>query len=164
MTPRPSQVFRDPVVLLAFGGGAGLMPHGPGTWGSLLALPLAAWLLQHDPWVYAGACVLIALVGIPICGLAAKRLGVHDHGGIVWDEISGQLICCAVLYWLPTNITLAAGLGLCCVAFRIFDIAKPWPIGAVDRQVHGGLGIMLDDWLAAVMAAAVSLLCLQWIG
>lgn len=163
--PRPpiARVLRDPVLLMAFGFGAGLAKHGPGTWGSLLALPLAAVCLA-DPWIYATVTLLVSLVGIPICGGAARRLGVHDHSGIVWDEIAGQMIACAPLFLMPSSMTLSAGLGLAFVLFRLFDIAKPWPIRAVDRGVHGGLGIMLDDVLAGMAAAGLLLLALHWIG
>ncbi|MEY8195315.1 MAG: phosphatidylglycerophosphatase A, partial [Cycloclasticus sp.] len=86
--------------------------------------------------------------GIWICGQAAKELGVHDHGGIVWDEIAGYLL---TMYWVDfswQNVLLGF------VLFRLFDILKPWPINWVDRRVGGGFGIMLDDLLAGLMAAA----------
>ena len=95
--------------------------------------------------------VVVALAGIWICGWSAARLGVHDHPGIVWDEIAGYLV----------TMTLApAGLGWLVagfVLFRVFDILKPWPIGWLDRRVGGGLGIMLDDLVAGIFAFC----CLQ---
>lgn len=161
--PRPAELARSPVLFLAFGFGAGLAPQGPGTWGSLLALPLAALLLPFPAWFFA-ATVLITLIGIPICGQAAKKMGVHDHGGIVWDEIAGQMIACIPLFVLPPSINLISGLGMAFVLFRMFDIAKPWPIRYVDKHVHGGLGIMLDDVLAGFAAAGVLLIFLRMIG
>jgi phosphatidylglycerophosphatase A len=92
---------------------------------------------------------LLALAGITICGQAASRLGVHDHPGIVWDEIVGYLVTMA---FAPSG-WLWIGLGF--VLFRLFDIVKPWPIRWCDRQVGGGLGIMLDDLLAGVLSAAL---------
>jgi phosphatidylglycerophosphatase A len=92
--------------------------------------------------------VLTAVLGIWICGKAAKDIGVHDHGGIVWDEIVGYLL---TMYWVPfswQNVILGF------VFFRLFDILKPWPINWLDRHVSGGVGIMLDDVVAALMAAA----------
>jgi len=96
------------------------------------------------------ACVAVAFIaGIGICAHAARRLGVHDHAGIVWDEIAGYLV---TMIAAPTGwVWVVAGF----VLFRLFDIAKPWPIRWLDRQVHGGLGIMLDDLLAGVFAALV---------
>jgi phosphatidylglycerophosphatase A len=89
---------------------------------------------------------VMAILGIWICQASSRDLGVHDHPGIVWDEIVGYLI---------TMATAPAGwlwvvLGF--VLFRFFDILKPWPISWADKRVHGGLGIMLDDVLAAVYA------------
>ncbi len=86
------------------------------------------------------------LIGIKICDYAAKQLGEHDFGGIVWDEISGLLI---TMWAVPfTGYNLLAGF----ILFRFFDIVKPWPIKWVDQKVHGGLGIMLDDVLAGVFS------------
>lgn len=160
--PSPKDLARNPILLLAFGFGSGLAPHGPGTWGSMVAIPLAAYLLPY-PNSFLVATLLITLVGIPICGMAAEKLGVHDHGGIVWDEIAGQMIACIPLFYLPESITLVAGLGLAFVLFRLFDIAKPWPIRWADKSVHGGLGIMLDDVLAGFAAAGVLVVLLRLI-
>ena len=85
--------------------------------------------------------------GIWICGESAKRLGIHDHPGIVWDEITGMYLTLLVL---PPQIALwALGFGL----FRLFDIWKPWPIRDLDHRLAGGVGIMLDDLVAALYAA-----------
>lgn len=143
------QVFSDPVLWLAFGFGSGLAPRAPGTAGTLMAIPL---FLLLDPLPLAGyllATVVITLAGIWICGRASQILGVHDHPGIVWDEFAGYLI---TMVMAPEGWTgVLAGF----VLFRLFDIWKPWPIGWADRKVHGGLGIMLDDVLAGLMAVAV---------
>ena len=141
------QVMRSPVHWFAFGLGVGLLPGAPGTWGSLLGVALY-WLLPPVPVMATVAALLVLFVfGVWICGLSARRLGVHDHRGIVFDEILGVLIVASVVPrswpWL-----LAAF-----AAFRLFDIWKPWPIRDVDHSVSGGLGIMLDDVLAAVYAA-----------
>ena len=148
--------LRDPLQLLAFGFGSGLAPKAPGTWGSLLALllfPLPALLSLPT---YLGIVLLASLAGIVICDHAAKALQVHDDGRIVWDEFAGQWLALTplvpVLTWNGTSLLwLLAGFGL----FRLFDVAKPWPIGYLDRKVHGGLGIMLDDLVAGVLAGAV---------
>lgn len=138
-----------PTGFLAFGLGSGLSPKAPGTAGTAAGMLLALPLAGIPTW--AGLLIVAAafLVGIPICERASSRLGVHDHGGIVWDEFVGIWLLLVLVpfhwaWWLAAF-----------VAFRIFDIAKPWPIGWLDRRVHGGFGIMLDDLIAAVYAVAV---------
>ena len=142
-----SQVMTQPVHLLAFGLGTGLAPYAPGTVGSLLGVGLA-WL-THDLGMFSqiGVAVVLAFAGIYLCGESAKRLGVHDHGGIVWDEIAGMYI---TLFVAPVTVT---GFVLAFVLFRAADIVKPWPIRDLDHRIHGGLGIMLDDLVAALYAA-----------
>jgi phosphatidylglycerophosphatase A len=139
----------DPVHLVALGFGTGLSPVGPGTAGTLLAVPLALALLQL-PLIVAIVIVAIAFVaGIWITGKSAGRLGVHDHSGIVWDEIAAFLALALVM---PAGwLWLAAGF----VAFRFFDIVKPWPIRDLDHRLSGGLGIMLDDLAAAIYSAVL---------
>ena len=147
------QVLTDPVHFLAFGLGAGLAPYAPGTVGSLLGV-LLAWLtldltLVAHLWIAAG---LIGF-GVWLCGESSRRLGVHDHGGIVWDEIAGMYV--TLLVAAPTWTAWALGFLL----FRAFDIVKPWPIRDLDHRLGGGPGIMLDDLVAALYAAI--LLALQ---
>lgn len=147
-TPGWREVFTDPVHLLAFGFGAGLSPVGPGTVGSIWGVALAAVTSGLGLAAEAAIALALCVVGIWICGESSRRLGVHDHGGIVWDEIAG-----AYLVFLPLPRTwpwLAAGF----VAFRVLDIAKPWPIRELDHRLHGGTGIMLDDVAAGLIAAA----------
>ena len=143
--------MRSPLLLLAFGFGSGLSPKAPGTMGTLAAIPLWYLLAQLSQPAYILVVALCAIVGIFICGSAADRLGVHDHGGIVWDEFVGFWI---TMTFLPATYVYAL-LGF--VLFRLFDIAKPWPIRVVDRKAGGGIGIMADDVLAGVAAA----LCLH---
>ena len=144
--PRKPTPFRSPVQFLAFGFGSGLSPWAPGTVGTLAAIPIyclvAHWSLLH----YSVALLLAALVGIAICGAASRELGVHDHGGIVWDEFVGYWIT----MWAVPFDWLWVIIGF--FVFRVYDIAKPWPVGWLDRRVEGGLGIMADDWVAGLMA------------
>lgn len=98
--------------------------------------------------VYLGFLVLTFVFGVWICGRTAEDIGVHDHGGIVWDEFVGLWL--ALLLVPPGWIWLVAGF----VLFRFFDILKPWPIAWCDRHVEGGMGIMIDDVLAGLMALA----------
>ena len=140
-------VFRDPVHVLAFGFGAGLAPKAPGTAGSLVGV-LLGWLAAGLPlgWRLGLLAALIG-AGVWICGESARRIGVHDHPGIVWDEIAGMYLTLLVI---PPQIGLYA---LAFALFRLFDIWKPWPIRDLDHRLAGGAGIMLDDLIAALYAA-----------
>ena len=152
MTKRiPGLNLANPIHLLAFGFGSGVGPKAPGTWGTLAAVPIFLLLQDLSLLAYLGVTLVVTLVGVWLCDVTAKDLGVHDHPGIVWDEIAGYLITMIAapsgwLWWV---------IGF--VLFRIFDILKPWPIHVIDKGVDGGLGIMLDDVLAGLMALA----CLQ---
>lgn len=140
--------LKSPDGLLAFGFGSGLSPFAPGTAGSLAAIPLALPLVLL-PLPAALAVIAAAfLLGVWLCGRVGRRLEVHDHSGIVFDEFVGLwlILVCIPFHWAWW---LAAF-----VLFRIFDAAKPWPIGWFDRRVHGGFGVMLDDLLAAGYALA----------
>jgi phosphatidylglycerophosphatase A len=142
-----STVFRDPVNFLAFGFGTGLAPVAPGTFGSLTGVLLFWLTLDQGVVVQAAIAVGLIVAGIWICGESARRIGVHDHGGIVWDEIAGMYL---TLFAVPAT---PVGFVIGFVLFRIFDIVKPWPIRDLDHRIHGGLGIMLDDLVAALYAA-----------
>ncbi len=135
----------------AFGFGSGLAPKAPGTFGTLAAVPIY-WLLQDLTWpLYLSWLVVTFALGVYWCGRSAKLLGVHDHGGIVWDEFVGLWI---TLFLAPKSwLFVALGFAL----FRFFDVLKPWPIGWLDRNVEGGFGIMIDDVLAGIYA----FVCLQ---
>lgn len=144
-------VLRDPVHWLPFGLGVGLLPVAPGTWGSLAAAAVF-WLLPPLPPFRLGVTLAAAfLLGVWLCGMSARRLGTHDHPGIVLDEIVGMWAVLAVVPREP--FWYAMGFA----AFRIMDVCKPWPIREVDHRTGGGLGIMLDDVLAAAFAAALVL-------
>lgn len=140
--------MKNPTHLLAFGFGLGLAPKAPGTFGTLAALPFFA-LMQHLSMpVYAAIVALMGVIGIYLCDKTARDMGEHDHPGIVWDEVVGMLITMAALpngwhWWL-----------IAFIAFRFFDIIKPWPIRLLDRHVHGGFGIMIDDVLAGFFGLA----------
>jgi len=142
-----SSVLRDPLHWLAFGFGTGLAPFAPGTFGTLPGL-LLAWLtlpLAFEWRLVIG--IVLVISGVFICGVSARRIGVHDHPGIVWDEIAAMYL---TLLILPPSIWLwALAFGL----FRLFDIWKPWPIRDLDHRLAGGVGIMLDDLIAALYAA-----------
>lgn len=152
-TKIPVSLLKNPVHLLSVGLGSGLATKAPGTFGTLAALPFWFLLQYLSPANYIIALLIAFAAGVYICGETAKALGVHDHGGIVWDEFVGLWIA---LFLVPPNIFwVALGFGL----FRLFDIWKPWPIRVLDAKVHGGLGIMIDDVLAGVYAFLVLQLC-----
>ena len=153
--PTAAQVFKDPVLLLAFGFGSGLSPRAPGTAGSVMALAIYYLLLQGlSPLVYLLVVLLATVTGIYLCDAASRKLGVHDHGGIVWDEFAGLWLA---RFALPTGEWWAPLLGF--ALFRLFDIVKPFPISWLDKQVDGGLGIMIDD----IVAGSFAFICLQLI-
>jgi phosphatidylglycerophosphatase A len=152
MPPRPSfrDLVRHPAHWFAFGGGAGLAPKAPGTVGSLVALPIYYFLFASlSVPFYLLLVAVLFLFGVWICARTERDLGVHDHSGIVWDEIVGQLVA---LFMLPHGwLWMLAGFGL----FRLFDIWKPFPISWLNAHVKGGWGIMLDDLAAGIAAVAI---------
>lgn len=153
MTISPDWRFmlRHPAHVIALGLGSGLAPKAPGTFGTLAALPLyALWLaLGLTPILLAWLLPALFVLGCWACQRTGDALGEPDHGAMVWDEMVAMW---AVLIVLPaTPLAWALGFAL----FRLFDILKPWPIRWLDARLKGGLGVMLDDVLAAAMALAV---------
>jgi phosphatidylglycerophosphatase A len=145
----PPRLLLHPCGFLSLGFGSGLVPVAPGTAGTLAAIPVYLLLQDLTPLVYVAVVSVAFIAGIPLCAWTARRLGVHDHPAIVWDEIVGYLVTMVAApagwQWIVAGFVL----------FRLFDIAKPWPISWLDRRVTGGLGIMLDDLVAGIFAAAV---------
>lgn len=139
-----NKVWRDPVYFIAFGFGSGLLPYAPGTWGTLAAIPLYLILSALSTPYYACIAFLLFLVGIVFSQKVSNDLGVEDYSGIVWDEVVGYLLTMLAVpfHWL----WIVLGFFL----FRLFDIWKPFPIRLIDKHVPGGLGVMLDDVLAAL--------------
>lgn len=156
---RFSYLCHHPVHLLSFGLGSGLIRPAPGTWGTLAGLclyALFAALFHPGEAIKIILLILFFLLGIYLCGQTEKMMGESDFSGIVWDEFVG--IWC-VLAWMPKLDIMGSGLlGQYLIAFclfRLFDILKPFPIRLLDRRIHGGFGIMLDDVLAAFYALVV---------
>ncbi|MEE9327538.1 MAG: phosphatidylglycerophosphatase A [Cocleimonas sp.] len=140
------KVLTNPVHFLAFGFGSGLAPFAPGTFGTLAAIPLYLLMTSWSLTLYLVIVAIVSIVGIWICGKSSEMLGVHDHSGIVWDEFAGYFV---TMIAAPAGwIWIVVGFLL----FRLFDIWKPWPISVLDKQVHGGFGIMVDDILAGIFA------------
>jgi phosphatidylglycerophosphatase A len=158
MLARPAGLpFHHPAMLLATWFGAGLLPKIPGTWGSLAALPFA-WHIGSE-FGALGLVIAAAIVFAVGCWAAdtASRAGdVRDPGFIVIDEVAAQFLVLAVAPVAPLAYT--AGF----VLFRIADIVKPFPANWADREVHGGLGIMLDDIFAALYAGLALFLLVRF--
>ena len=149
-------VVTNPIHLIAFGLGSGLAPKAPGTFGTLAAIPIYLLLAPLSLSEFIVILSVLCLFSIYIAGKSAQMLGVHDHGGIVIDEICGYLVTMALAppgwQWVIIGFVL----------FRIFDIFKPWPINLLDKRISGGLGIVLDDLMAGIYAL-LSLELIIWL-
>ncbi|MDE2149188.1 MAG: phosphatidylglycerophosphatase A [Gammaproteobacteria bacterium] len=153
--PPPALVFGTSEHLLAFGFGLGLVPVAPGTFGTLLGVPLWWLLCWLPPQIYGFVVAALFGLGCWVTGRSARLLGSHDDPGIVFDEVVGFLIAASPLLY---SLGWAQGnhwwwLLAAFVLFRGFDIVKPIPIRWLDQLVGGGLGIMLDDAVAGLFAA-----------
>jgi phosphatidylglycerophosphatase A len=140
-------LLSHPAHFIALGFGAGLLRPAPGTWGTLLSWGLcAAAMLVLSPVLIAFAAIPLFFVGVWACGRTGRDLGVEDHGAMVWDEIVAFMPLAAIAsaaWWLQL---------VAFVLFRLFDVWKPYPISLVERNVRGGMGVMVDDAMAAVYA------------
>lgn len=154
MLPSFMNLLRKPDQLLALGLGSGLSPKAPGTFGTLAAIPFYLLIAQGSLLAQTLVIILTFVVGISLCQRTADALGVHDHPAIVWDEFVGYwatMLAVPLCGFEPGLLWIVFGF----ILFRLFDITKPWPIAWVDGKVSGGLGIMLDDLLAAVYAGGI---------
>lgn len=161
--PLPDREFvrRHPAHFIAFGGGIGLMPSAPGTFGTLLALPIFMVLEPYlAPWIFLAVIAGLFGVGVWACAVTGRALGVSDHGGMVWDEVVAFLL---VLFFIPTT---GYWQGFAFLLFRLFDIFKPPPIRYYDRTLKNGFGVMWDDLLAAgytlLILAVVHMMLGRW--
>jgi phosphatidylglycerophosphatase A len=144
MRASASFAYSHPAHFIAFGFGAGLAPFAPGTFGSLLAVPLW-WVLgsAYSPFALAALIVFLFVVGVWACGETGRRLGVPDYQGMVWDEVVAFLLVLAIV---PRELAWQLWAF---VLFRFFDIVKPAPIRYFERRYRSGFGVMFDDLLAA---------------
>ncbi len=149
-------LLRHPAHFIALGFGSGLAKKAPGTFGTLVGLPLFALLLALPGTFHLPLIAALFVIGIPLCTRTGNALGVPDHGAIVWDEIVAMLLVLEYTpldwRWWLVSFTL----------FRLYDIWKPAPIRQCDARLKGGFGVMFDDLLAALYAIA-SLKALQWL-
>ncbi len=146
-----NDLFSHPANFFSLGFGSGLAPWAPGTFGTLIAIPIYLLLATQSFIVYLLVTTVMVFIGFWLCEITANNLGVHDHSGIVWDEIAGYLIAMITVpaewSWIVFGFIL----------FRFFDIVKPWPIRWLDQHVRGGIGIMMDDVVAGLMSLIVLL-------
>lgn len=138
----------NPIHFLAVGLGSGLSPIMPGTMGSLMAIPLWLLFLGLQPTLYWVFILVTFVFGCYICQKTSDDTHTHDSGHIVWDEFVGMWI---TLYFIPQFSILWVTIAF--VAFRLFDMTKPWPIRWFDKRVPGGFGIMVDDVIAAIFSS-----------
>ncbi len=142
-------VWQNPIHFVAFGFGSGTFPFAPGTIGTLFAIPFYLFMRDWSPLVYLAVVLVAIVIGIWICSVTEKVLGVHDYSGMNFDEFTGYWVTMFMAphhwQWVATGFLL----------FRLFDIWKPWPINWLDRYVGGGFGVMVDDLLAGVYAWVV---------
>nr|WP_313091347.1 phosphatidylglycerophosphatase A [Moraxella sp. CTOTU48268] len=162
--PPTASVWEKLIYWLGIGLGSGLPKRAAGTWGTVGALVVAIPMLWLGFWGFLAVTVLGALVGSYICGKTSDLMGVHDDPHIVWDEWVGMWVSLLPILWLHFyddallqghQLSLLLLYFAAFVAFRFFDILKPFPIKWVDKNVSGGFGILIDDILAGLMAGVV---------
>ena len=162
--PRTASVWEKLIYWLGIGLGSGLPKRAAGTWGTVGGLVVAIPMLWLGFWGFLAVTVVGALVGSYICGKTSDLMGVHDDPHIVWDEWVGMWVSLLPILWLHFyddallqghQLSLLLLYFAAFVAFRFFDILKPFPIKWVDKNVSGGFGILIDDILAGLMAGVV---------
>lgn len=143
--------FWHPAFLIATWFGSGLLPTIPGTWGSAAALPFAWVIMWHGgPWLLLSSAVIAFVAGIWAAGMYSKHSGVKDAGPIVIDEVAGQWLALVPVGFFAETDPILFFVGF--FLFRTADILKPWPANWADRELDGGLGVMLDDIFAGIYA------------
>lgn len=148
--PPAGFLWRHPAHFYALGFGTGLMPFAPGTFGTLVAFPIAFALWRHvDTTIFVVTIVFLGALGVWAAQVTGRNLGVPDHGSIVCDEFVAFLL--VLLFTGPHLRAMLIGF----VLFRIFDVVKPPPIHWLDRRLKNGWGVMADDLLAAAYAVIV---------
>ncbi|QDD00670.1 phosphatidylglycerophosphatase A [Candidatus Methylopumilus planktonicus] len=149
--PNLKFLIKHPSHFLALGFGAGLSKKAPGTLGTLVGIPIYLLISSYSFSIQMMMALLFTIVGIFICNQTAQALKVKDPSAIVWDEISAFFLMLVIAHPLLNPLKIFELF----VLFRIFDIWKPFPINYLDKHVGGGLGIMLDDYVAAFFALLI---------
>jgi phosphatidylglycerophosphatase A len=145
--------------------GVGFLPRAPGTWGSLVAALMGLVILQYGGQSHMRAAVLLAvLAGLWASNRYEVLVGSHDNKEIVIDEVAGMWISMLPLSFISLGHGILLDVALAFFLFRVFDIWKPWPVGWIDRNVKGGLGVMLDDIVAGFMTALALIIVVMYSG
>lgn len=154
-TDSPRSIWTHPIHFIGSGFGVGTLPIMPGTFATLLAIPIYLAMSRLPLWGYTLILIAFACLGVYACGALNRAMGTDDHPAAAWDEVVGYLVAMFAMppqwYWIVGGFIL----------FRVFDIAKPGPIGWLDRRIHGGLGVILDDVAAGVATVVILQLC-RW--
>jgi len=141
----PASIWRNPIHFIASGFGVGALPWIPGTWGTLLAIPIYLALeAMLNPLGYLLVLIGLIIMGVWATGVTAKACGDTDPGFIVWDEIVGFLLA---MFLAPNDWSW---IWSAFILFRVFDILKPWPIKWIETKFTGGYGIVFDDLMAGL--------------
>ncbi|HEY8192277.1 MAG TPA: phosphatidylglycerophosphatase A [Alphaproteobacteria bacterium] len=133
--------------------GCGLARPAPGTWGTLGAVPFGVFLMMGGTFYLSVGIVFVTLIGLWAADQYEKESGEHDSSIIVIDEVAGLWVTLLAAAPTPLSVLLAV------LAFRFFDVLKPWPISWCDKKIPGARGVMIDDIVAGIMAA----LFLYWL-
>lgn len=145
----PRDVWHNPLYFIAFGLGSGAVPVAPGTAGTLAAIPCYLLLSLLPATAYFLFVIAFIIFSSWLCDYISKQTHTHDHPGMCIDEFTGFFV---TMLFAPAGWQwIVAGFAL----FRLFDILKPWPISYVDKHIHGGFGMILDDVLAGLASCAI---------
>ncbi len=149
-------IWTNPIHFIASGFGAGAMLFAPGTFGTLIAIPIYLVMAKLPLWAYGLLTLIFAAVAMWACDITARDWKVEDPGATASDEVIGFLV---TMFAIPPSWTsIIVGF----ILFRFFDILKPFPISYLDRNVHGGVGIVLDDMVAGFFAMIILRIGLHW--
>jgi len=147
--PVPDSVWQKPSHFIAFGFGSGAIPFAPGTFGTLVAVPIYLALQDIGLAYYILLMIAIIIGSSYLSDKVSKDTKTHDHQGMCLDEIVGFLVTMTAapkgFWWIVFGFVL----------FRFFDIVKPWPINYIDKRVGGGFGMILDDVVAGIFSLII---------
>lgn len=152
----PKLIWQNPLYFIAFGFGSGALPYAPGTWGTLIAIPFYLAIQTLPLTIYLLITLAVIIGSIWLCDKISEEIKIHDHPSMCLDEIVGFLV---TMIGIPAQLSWII-LGF--LLFRLFDIWKPQPVRYIDKNVGGGLGMILDDIIAGIYACII-LHILVWI-
>ena len=149
--------FKDPALWLATWFGSGLIKPAPGTWGTLAALPFGILFLSLSSWALFVGIIVILPIGLWASQKFTQSVKEKDSSMIVIDEVIGIWIAL-----LPVSLNTSSIL-IAFILFRVFDIAKPWPVSWIDKKLKGAIGVMADDMMAGIYTA-LCMIGLRYVG